>query len=133
MASLLRKGAEIGRRQAAHGLTSKASRTAGGQGYRSQVNKAFLPHIKKINRGGGAGRGRVNCLKFNQPNKELNKALYLLRMYLPVYKPFKPVNGCTGKLCRHSICHIYKRFYKNLHAVWDKAPGTFPLVMPTVS
>lgn len=114
MAFLLRKRAEIGRRQAAHGLTSKASRTAGGQGYRSQVNKAFLPHMKKINRGGGAGRGRVNCLKFNQPNKELNKALYLSRMYLPVYKPFKPVNGCTGKLCRHSISVTFIRGFTKI-------------------
>lgn len=48
----------MGRRQAVQGLRSKVGKTEGGRGYLSQVNKAFLPHTKTINKGGGAGRGR---------------------------------------------------------------------------
>ena len=114
----------MGRGQAAHGLRSGAGRTAGGQGYHSEVNKAFLPHMKKINTGGGAGRGRVCRVKFNQSNsyKELNKALYLSRTCLSACKPFKLVSGCTGKLCSsgHSFCVTFIRGFPKISMLSGK-------------
>lgn len=78
------------------GLSSRQDR--GGQGCCSQVNKALLPHMKKINAGGGAGRGWTCWVWFNASYsyRDLNKALHLPRPCLSACQPLKAVRAALA-------------------------------------
>lgn len=125
----LRKRAETGRRQAVHGLSSKAGRTVGGQGYCSQVNKSSpTPHEENQYR--RRGRARQNVLSRINPSKSykgLNKALCLPRPCLSAYQPFKAVSGCTGEQCssRLSTCVTFRAGFPEISVLSGKMFGSF--------